>query len=92
MTLLSALGFRLREIGYLSYAPEACVYHNFDDGLLGFIKRFVRYGRGNKIISTLYGLDLTPKVFSAKRPSLFNDILAKMQYVCLAWGYRTKTY
>jgi glycosyltransferase involved in cell wall biosynthesis len=82
------LGFRLREIGSLSYAPMACVYHNFNDGFLGFIRRFVRYGKGNKIISQLYTLDLTPRKFQARQPSIFNRILSRIQYVCLAWGYR----
>jgi len=82
------LGFRLREVGSLSYAPRACVYHNFNDGLLGFVRRFVRYGRGNKIISELYSLDLTPRIFQAKHPSVRNWILSRIQYVCLSWGYR----
>jgi glycosyltransferase involved in cell wall biosynthesis len=83
------LGFRLREIGTLAYADTACVYHNFDDGFLGFMKRFIRYGRGNKIISRLYDLDLTPKIFEAKKPLFLNRILSRIQYVCLFWGYRT---
>ena len=84
------VGFRLREIGDLAYAPYACVYHNFDDGFLGFIKRFIRYGRGNKIISNLYNLDLKPKLFSAKKLSFFNIFLAKLQYICLSYGYAMK--
>jgi glycosyltransferase involved in cell wall biosynthesis len=52
------LGFRLREIGTLSYAPSACVYHNFDDGFVGFVRRFLRYGKGNRIIGQLHSLDL----------------------------------
>jgi len=82
------LGFRLREVGSLSYAPIACVYHNFNDGLLGFIRRFVRYGKGNKIISQLYTLDLTPRKFQAKHSSVCDWILSRIQYACLAWGYR----
>ncbi len=81
------MGFRLREIGDLSYALNAWVYHNFDDGLLGFIKRFVRYGRGNKIISNLYDLDLMPRVFPAKKLSFVNNLFAKIQYLSLFWGY-----
>jgi len=84
------LGFRLREIGSLSYASAAFVYHNFDDGLLGFIRRFVRYGKGNKIISRLYTLDLTPRIFQAKHPSLCNRVLSRIQFACLSWGYRTQ--
>ncbi len=82
------LGLRLREIGNLSFAPAACVYHNFDDGLVGFIRRFLRYGKGNKIISRLYHVDLTPRIFKAKHPSVFNWIFSLIQYLCLYWGYR----
>lgn len=84
------LGFRLREIGTLSYARMSCVYHNFDDGLLGFGRRFLRYGRGNKIVSRLYNIDLTPKIFGAKKPSFVNRVLSKIQYMCLFWGYETQ--
>ena len=82
------LGFRLREIGSLSRAPAACVYHNFDDGLVGFVRRFLRYGKGNRIISQLHSLDLTPRIFQAKHPSVFNWIFSRIQYLCLCWGYR----
>jgi len=82
------LGLRLREIGNISFAPTACVYHNFDDGLVGFIRRFLRYGKGNKIISRLYHVDLTPRIFKAKQPSVFNWIFSLIQYLCLYWGYR----
>ncbi len=47
------LGFRLREIGILSVSSKALVFHNFEGGLLKFCKRFLRYGRGNKIVSKL---------------------------------------
>jgi|SRR6266699_5673050 len=60
------------------------------DGALGFVRRFVRYGKGNKFISRLYDLDLTPTVFSAKKPSVFNLLLSTIQYVSLSWGYRAR--
>ena len=84
------LGFRLREIGSLSYAPTAYIYHNFAGGLPAFIRRFIRYGKGNKIISRLYRQDLSPKFFQPEQPSIFNWILLGIQYGCLLWGYRAK--
>lgn len=81
------LGFRLREIGTLSASTEALIFHNFDGGLIKFCRRFLRYGRGNKIVSKLYRIDLTPRAFNAKSPSLFNTFLSKLQYVYLLWGY-----
>lgn len=81
------LGFRLREMGTISSSSTSLVFHNFDGGLITFCKRFLRYGRGNKIVSMLYHIDLTPRAFNAKSPTLFNKFLAKLQYVCLLWGY-----
>lgn len=83
------LGFRLREIGSLSYATGAIVYHNFQGGLPVFIRRFIRYGKGNKILSRLYSQDLRPKIFQPAHPSFFNWVLSRIQYVCLSLGYRS---
>lgn len=82
------LGFRLREVGSLSYAPGAIAYHNFDGGLPAFIRRFIRYGKGNKILSQLYSQDLPPKIFRPAYPSFFNWVLSGIQYACLCLGYR----
>jgi hypothetical protein len=48
------------------------------------------YGKGNKIISRLYALDLAPRIFQAKQPSVCNWVLSRIQYLCLSWGYKTK--
>lgn len=81
------LGFRLAEIGKLSFAFESIVYHNFNGGLRGFIERFKRYGKGNRIISELYSIDLKPRKFKPNNPSLLNYFLAYLQYICLLKGY-----
>ena len=81
------LGFRLREIGSLSAALTSSVYHNFDDGIPGFCRRFVRYGKGNKIVSMLYHINLMPEAFKPKSHTIINRVLAKIQYLCLLWGY-----
>ncbi|MEH2227719.1 glycosyltransferase [Nostoc sp.] len=83
------LGWRLLELGNLSYAFNSIVYHNFDDGILGFVERFSRYGKGNKIISKMYNIDLIPQIFNANQPSFINQFLSKLQYMCLLWGYIT---
>ena len=81
------LGFRLREIGDLSFAPKSMVYHNFDDGLVGFIKRFKRYGKGNRFLSQIYPANMRPRVFKPREKTLTNFLLAYMQYLSLLWGY-----
>lgn len=83
------LGWRLLELGNLSYALDSVIYHNFYNSILGFVERFIRYGRGNKIISNMYGLDLTPQNFMPNKPSFVNQVLSKLQYLCLLWGYIT---
>ena len=42
------LGLRLGEVGTTRWCADACVAHEFEASLLAFIRRFVRYGRGNR--------------------------------------------
>lgn len=82
------LGFRLREIGNLSYAPHSVIYHNFEDGILGFIKRFRRYGKGNRIIAEIHSLNMKPQIFKPNNMNIQNIALTLLQYLCLSWGFR----
>jgi hypothetical protein len=45
------LGLRLWSVGPLAYAPAAQTLHTFEPCLSAFIRRFVRYGRGNALSS-----------------------------------------
>jgi len=81
------LGFRLREIGDISYASSSMIRHNFDEGFSGFIERFKRYGRGNRQIAELYNLDLKPTRFQPRKRTLVNQLLAWLQFYCLSKGY-----
>ncbi|MBE8967968.1 glycosyltransferase [Nostocales cyanobacterium LEGE 12452] len=83
------LGWRLLELGNLSYAFNSVVCHNFDDGIFGFVERFSRYGKGNKVISKMYNIDLSPQIFNPNKRSFINQLLSKLQYICLLWGYIT---
>lgn len=85
------LGFKLLNVGQLTYAFDSIAKHNFGDGLSDFRERFKRYGYGNKIISKLYDLDLTPKKFKPNKRTLTNYMLALLQYIWLTSGYKTKT-
>lgn len=84
------LGFKLLRIGSLSYNWESIVYHTFDDGLLGFWKRFKRYGIGNRKLAEKYQLDLTPRPFIPNEVSISNLALAIVQYASMRLGYREK--
>ncbi|MDI1355111.1 MAG: glycosyltransferase [bacterium] len=81
------LGLRLSEIGDLSYCFESIVLHDFSDGWAGFRKRFIRYGRGNRIVARIWEADLTPRLFRANKKTLFNVVAAKLQFLFLAIGY-----
>ena len=80
-------GLRISEIGTLSYAFDSIAIHNFSDGLLGFIKRFNRYGQGNRLVEELWKTDLKPKLFRPNKRSLLNELYAKFQYLILMIGY-----
>jgi glycosyltransferase involved in cell wall biosynthesis len=81
------LGFRLREIGDLSFAPNSVVLHDFNDGIIGFARRFRRYGKGNRLLAQIYKLNLKPRKFKPRKRSLANYLLAYIQYLAMLWGW-----
>ena len=83
------LGIKLRKLGKLTYCEEAIVMHDFEENLDSFKERFIRYGLGNKIIATLYNLDMTPKLFEPNVKNSINHELASIQYNCLLKGYNS---
>jgi glycosyltransferase involved in cell wall biosynthesis len=85
------LGLRLSQIGRLSYAFESIALHDFDDGLIGFYKRFKRYGQGNRIIQEMYNTDMKPLLFRPNVRTPFNEVVAKLQFLFLSIGFRRQT-
>lgn len=82
------LAIRLAKEGQLSYARESRIKHDFNDGLSGFVKRFVRYGKGHKLIENLSSIKFFPLPFTAKQKlPLVNNFLVVIQWLCLLWGY-----
>ena len=61
--------------------------HNFDESIEDFKNRFIRYGKGNKIISELYNIDLSPKPFTPVVVNSTNNYLSGMQFHYLKKGY-----
>lgn len=86
------LGFKLLNIGQLTYAFESIAQHNFGDGLHDFKERFIRYGYGNKIISRLYDLDLKPRTFKPNKRTLINYLLSYLQFIWLTTGYKKGSF
>ena len=64
------LGFKLLNIGQLSYAFESGSKHNFGGGVKNFKERFICYGFVNKIISEIYNLYLEQKYLNQIRKRL----------------------
>ena len=83
------LGLRRWSVGPLSYAPVAQVLHTFEPRLRAFMRRFVRYGRGNRRLAARYQVDLAPHPFVPRNPSPINWLLASTQFLALWWGYHT---
>lgn len=80
------LGIRLRKLGRLVFAPNATVYHEFDEDRQDFIRRFERYGRGNRLLEHIHKLkSLRPKPILQNNPE-FSD-LTKLQFESLCKGY-----
>jgi glycosyltransferase involved in cell wall biosynthesis len=86
------LGFKLLNIGQLTYAFDSIAKHNFGDGLRDFRERFIRYGYGNKLVSEIYNLDLQPKIFKPNKQTVINYVLALLQFIWLTKGYKTTRY
>ncbi len=81
------LGFRLREIGNLGFAAKSVVFHEFGDGFVGFMKRFRRYGKGNRLLADMYALNIRPRRFKPQRSSFGNLVLAYIQHLSMLWGW-----
>ncbi|MFY0594209.1 glycosyltransferase [Roseivirga sp.] len=86
------LAIRLAEEGQLSYARESKIIHDFNDGLSGFVKRFIRYGKGNRLAQQKLEIPLYPLPFRPKnRKVLLNYFFAFVQWICLSLGFLFKS-
>jgi glycosyltransferase involved in cell wall biosynthesis len=81
------LAFRLLEIGDIDYCFASVTRHEFDDGVKGFVKRFIRYGRGNKQLEKKFNLNLRPKFFLPQSYKGVNILLAQLQFLSMLVGY-----
>ncbi len=85
------LGIRLMNYGKLTYCPNAVVKHDFIESLDDFKKRFMRYGKGNRIVEALYEINLLPKPFPPQIMTSTNKYLSTLQYNYLKEGYLSVT-
>lgn len=82
------LALRLRQFGRLSFAPKSVVFHDFNDGMVGFVTRFFRYGQGIKMLKSKYPDYGFPPPFTANdKGVLLNNVLVVVQWLCMYFGY-----
>jgi GT2 family glycosyltransferase len=80
------LGLRLRQLGGISWAPDATVRHRFRESLHDFEKRFERYGAGNAHLEVRWRLSgMRPAPFRSHDPLL--QRLADAQVIAMQRGY-----
>lgn len=87
------LGLRMRVAGNIRYNWNSVAQHEFTDGMEGFVKRFIRYGYGDKLIEEVYGLDdgfMAPEKGSLNRHTRPNIFLSKTWETAMWWGYNKK--
>jgi glycosyltransferase involved in cell wall biosynthesis len=82
------IAFRLLSIGDIQYEFNSIVLHDFNNNLISFIERFIRYGKGNKQLECKYNLNLKPSLFLPLKINFINIVLALLQYISLLIGYK----
>lgn len=83
---------RLWLFGNIELCKESMVLHDFSDGLIGFLKRFLRYGGGNRKIEITQGINMKPKFSRPRVPTTANYIGKYFQYLFMRLGYLQEKY
>lgn len=85
------LGLRLSAVGVLRWCADASVAHEFEESLIAFVRRFVRYGRGNRTLAARVDesleAQLRPRPFLAESGRLEDHALALVAFGSLAMGW-----
>lgn len=90
------LGLRLSQLGTLRWCAEAHVAHDFEPSLRAFFRRFLRYGRGNRMLAE--GQPESTGDFFSPRPFLplvyrpGNFLLAGLAFAALGAGWILEGY
>ncbi len=80
------LGLRIRRLGMIGWAAKAIVKHRFPEGREDFIRRFRRYGAGNRALEVKHNLpSLRARKITTERPEL--QELADLQIEAMQKGY-----
>jgi len=80
------LGLRLRKLGVIGWTEKAVVKHPFEESQEDFIRRFKRYGAGNRQLEVKHNLpSLRARPFKAELSEL--QVLADMSVQAMQAGY-----
>ncbi len=84
------LGIRLAGLGHLGWAPDAVVAHEWEASMAAFVRRFHRYGRGNKMLAAArprLAPFMRPLPFRPEERGVANTILAQVAWLSLVSGW-----
>ena len=81
------LAIRLWKFGNICHVTDSLIIHDFDEGVLGFYKRFLRYGKGNMQLENVQNIDMCPKFRKPIKPSFSNYIAKVLQHLFMTYGY-----
>lgn len=84
------LGLRLSRVGMLRWSAAATVAHDFEPSLIALVRRFARYGRGNRRLALEHGAlasGFVPKPFQAVSGSLTDTCLSALAFTALVAGW-----
>lgn len=82
------LGMRLRCAGQLSFSLDSLVLHDFNGGIIGFMNRFIRYGRAARILEKEWGVSHRPRLSLLRVKTLTDFLLALLRYFGEVAGYQ----
>lgn len=84
------LGLRLAEIGGLRWCDEASVAHDFESTVLALVRRFARYGRGNRQLASTTsasGARFKPRPFVPRSLAARDHVFAVIAFASLGAGW-----
>ena len=82
------MAWRLKSFGSLEYCKSSITQHEFDDGFKGMVKRFIRYGRGNKQLQEFHNIPMFPVYPEFIKKTFSHEIFACVEYFAMIYGYR----
>ncbi len=86
------LGVRLWARGRIVFEPNSVVLHDFGDGLVGFCRRFYRYGRGNRKFERKHNVTMRPHFKRPRGAGSAPFVLACIQFLAMWTGYQLESW